>query len=125
MILMKKLQKLFFLLFVTIISATLFSCSSDDDDDYSSKGHDATLYGEWVANDGKYSHDYYSFYSDGTGIHGSYESKIDMTHEDEDFKWYTEDCKYLYIDGAKYEYSCDGTSLYIKGKSTSKTYHEK
>lgn len=67
------------MLLVTIFGALFASCSSDDDDDSSSnKEHDASLYGEWVASDGKkYVHDYYSFYSDGTGIHGSYESNID------------------------------------------------
>ena len=69
----------------------------------------------------KYVHDYYSFYSDGTGIHGSYESDIDWVNEDDDIKWYTVDNEYLYINGAKYVYSCDGSSLRIGNK----TYYEK
>ena len=120
---MKKIKLFSFLLLVTIFGALFASCSSDDDDDSSSnKEHYASLYGEWVANDGKkYVHDYYSFYSDGTGIHGSYESNIDWVNEDDDIKWYTIDNKYLYIDGTKYAYSCDGSSLRIGNK----TYYEK
>lgn len=120
---MKKIKLFSFLLLVTIFGALFASCSSDDDDDSSSnKEHDASLYGEWVTNDGKkYVHDYYSFYSDGTGIHGSYESNIDWVNEDDDIKWYTIDNKYLYIDGTKYPYSCDGSSLRIGNK----TYYEK
>lgn len=86
------------------------------------KEYDASLYGEWVANDGKkYVHDYYSFNSDGTGIHGSYESDIDWVNEEDDIKWYTVDNEYLYINGAKYYYSCDGSTLRIGNK----TYYEK
>ena len=86
-------MKLFSLMFLFAIVGALFTgCSSDDDEDLSTKEHDASLYGEWVANDGKkYVHDYYSFYSDGTGIHGSYESDIDWVNEDDDIKWYTVD----------------------------------
>ena len=69
------------------MSALLVSCSSDDDDSSSNKEHDAHIFGEWVANDGKkYVHDYYSFNSDGTGIHGSYESDIDWVNEEDDIK---------------------------------------
>ena len=103
------------MLLISFMSALLVSCSSDDDDSSSNKEHDASLYGEWVAND------YYSFYSDGTGIHGSYESDIDWVNEDDDIKWYTVNNEYLYINGAKYNYSCDGSSLYIGNK----TYYEK
>ena len=80
---------MFSMMFVfAIIGAMFVSCSSDDDEDSSNKGHDASLYGEWVANDGKkYVHDYYSFYSDGTGIHGSYESDIDWVNEEDDTCW--------------------------------------
>lgn len=110
------------LFFVAIIGAVFTSCSSDDDDDVLGKEHDAALCGEWVANDGKkYVHDYYSFYSDGTGIHGSYESDIDWINEDDEIKWYTADGKYLYINGSRYEYSCDGSSLHFNGKY----YYEK
>ena len=87
-----------------IVGALFTGCSSDDDEDLSTKEHD-----------------YYSFYSDGTGIHGSYESDIDWVNEDDDIKWYTVDDKYLYIDGTKYAYSCDGSSLRIGNK----TYYEK
>ena len=56
---MTKLKLFSFLFIVTILGALVTSCSSDDDDDSSSnKEHDASLYGEWVANDGKkYVHD--------------------------------------------------------------------
>lgn len=114
---MKKLKMFTFLLFVTIISAVFMGCSKDDEEEDGNKQHDATLFGEWIANDGKkYVHDYYSFYSDGTGIHGSYESDIDLVNEDDDIKWYTVDNKYLYINGAKYSYSCDGSQLHMAGK---------
>lgn len=66
-------------------------------------------------------HDYYSFYSDGTGIHGSYESDIDGVNEDDNINWYTVDNNYLYINGVKFAYSCDGSSLRIGNM----TYHEK
>lgn len=110
------------MLLFTFMSALLVSCSSDDDDSSSNKEHDATLFGEWVANDGKkYVHDYYYFYSDGTGIHGSYESDIDLVNEDDDIKWYTVNNEYLYINGTKHNYSCDGSTLHIGNK----TYYEK
>lgn len=119
---MKKFFLLSTMLLFTFMSALLVSCSSDD---YSSsnKEHDAHLYGEWVVvNDGKkYVHDYYSFYSDDTGIHGSYESDIDWVNEEDDIEWYTVDNEYLYINGAKYYYSCDGSTLCIGNK----TYYEK
>ena len=119
---MKKLFLRSALLLFTFMSALLVSCSSDDDDSSSNKEHDATLFGEWVANDGKkYVHDYYSFYSDGTGIHGSYESDIDLVNEDDDIKWYTVNNEYLYINGTKHNYSCDGSTLHIGNK----TYYEK
>ena len=103
---MKKIFVFSLMFVLAIIGTMLVSCSSDDDEDSSTKEHDASLYGEWVANDGKkYVHDYYSFYSDGTGIHGSYESDIDWVNEEDDIKWYTVDKKYLYIDGRKYQYS--------------------
>lgn len=116
---MKKYLLFLAVLMFTFIGALLVSCSSDDDDSWSTKDHDGTLYGEWIAyNDGKkHVHDYYYFYSDGTGIHGSYESDIDLVNEDDDIKWYTVDNKYLYIDGKKYSYSCDGSSLCIGNKT--------
>lgn len=108
--------------FVIIIGSLFASCSSDDDDSPSNKEHDASLYGEWVANDGnKYIHDYYNFSSDGTDIHGSFESDIEWVNEDDDITWYTVDNKYLYIDGTKHQYSCDGSTLHIGNK----TYYEK
>lgn len=120
---MTKIKIFSFLFVVTILGALFTSCSSDDDDNSSAnKEHDASLYGEWVANDGKkYVHDYYSFYSDGTGIHGSYESDIDWVNEDDEITWYTVDAKYLYIGGTRYQYSCDGSCLQIGYK----TYYEK
>lgn len=119
---MTKLKIFSLLIFAAVIGAAFTCCSSDDDDDTSGKEHDSALWGEWVANDGrKYVHDYYSFYSDGTGIHGSYESDIDWVNEDEEFKWYTKDGKYLYIGKYQYGYSCDGSTLHFQGKY----YHEK
>lgn len=50
---MKKLFLLSAMLLFTFMSALLVSCSSDDDDSSLNKEHDATLFGEWVANDGK------------------------------------------------------------------------
>lgn len=89
---MKKIFVFSLMFVLAIIGTMLVSCSSYDDEDSSTKEHDASLYGEWVANDGKkYVHDYYSFYSDGTGIHGSYESDIDWVNEEDDIKWYTVD----------------------------------
>lgn len=105
-------------------SVTLSACS--DDDEPANAEHDTSLYGEWVESSGnRYVFDYYHFYSDGTGIHGSYESDIDWVNEDDDIKWYTVDKKYLYIDGAQYEYSCDGSSLEIKMNGKTRRYHEK
>lgn len=110
---------------IAILCGILFiSCEAGGD--ASNKDHDGTLFGEWVEyNDGKtYVHDYYRFYSDGDGIHGSYESDIDWVNEDDNFKWYTVDDQYLYIDGQKYEYSCNGTNLTIKIKGRYRTYRE-
>lgn len=109
--------KLSLILTYTVV-ALVTGCGLLDDDSMNNKEYDATLYGEWVAfNDGKrYVHDYYSFYSDGTGIHGSYESDIDWINEEDDITWYTVDDSYLYIDGRKYNYSCDGSSLSIGNK---------
>ena len=100
------------------------ACSSDDDDD-ANKQHDGTLYGEWLGTSGYYYKDYYYFSSDGTGEHGSYDVSIDESSVDEDFKWYTVNGKYLFINGTKYEYSCDGSSLTITGSKGTKTYRPK
>lgn len=102
---------------IICMMAMLASCDLDDDSSLN-KEYDATLYGEWVRyNDGKrYIHDYYYFSSDGTGIHGSYESDIDLINEEDDITWYTIDDKYLYIDGRKQQYWCDGTTLSIGNK---------
>ena len=102
----------------------LFACN--DDEDTSNKEYDGTLYGEWIEDsDNRYVFDYYCFYSDGTGIHGSYESNIDWINEDDEIRWHTRNREYLYIDGAKYEYSCDGSTLEIKMKGKTKRYYEK
>lgn len=98
------------------------ACSSDDD---VNKQHDGTLYGEWLGTSGYYYKDYYYFSSDGTGEHGSYDVSIDESSVDEDFKWYTVNGKYLNINGTKYEYSCDGSSLTITGSKGTKTYRPK
>lgn len=122
-----KLYRYFFVLLSLLFVTTAFvSCSDDDDDEeeVASKQHDGTLYGEWVENSGnRYVFDYYCFYSDGTGIHGSYEPDIDLVNEDDDIRWYTEDGKYLVIDGSKYEYWCDGSKLEIKMKGKTKSYY--
>lgn len=118
------MKKFLSLLVILFMGLSFVSCSSDDNDDEGGNNtdHDAHLFGEWIANDGKkYVHDYYSFYSDGTGIHGSYESDIDWVNEEDDIKWYTVDNEYLYINGAKYNYSSDGSSLRIGNK----TYYER
>ena len=96
------------------LAASIGFASCGDDDEPENKKHDATLYGEWVSTSGRYVHDYYSFYSDGTGIHGSYESDIDWVNEDEDITWYTVDDEVLYIDGRPHSYDCDGSSLRIE-----------
>lgn len=97
----------------------LASCSSDEPDE-SNRDQDASLWGEWVENDGNsYVHGYLNFYSDGTGIEGSYESDIEWVNEESNFSWYTVDDRYIYINGKKYEYRCDGSGLditYPKGK---------
>ncbi|MBR1962475.1 MAG: hypothetical protein IKA26_05930 [Alistipes sp.] len=112
--------------YIIAILCSIAFTSCDSSENVSNKDHDGHLFGEWVEyNDGKnYVHDYYRFYSDGDGIHGSYESDIDWINEDEDIKWYTVNDKYLYIDGNKYEYWCDGTSLTIQIRGKSRTYRE-
>jgi len=114
---MKAILKFSAFVMIFYMMAMLASCGLDDDSSLN-KEHDATLYGDWVRyNDGKkYVHDYYNFYSDGTGIHGSYESDIDWINEEDDITWYTIDDKYLYIDGRKKQYWCDGTTLSIGNK---------
>lgn len=116
------------LVFVAILAGiNLSSCNNDDEkEDMKNKELDSTLYGEWVENSGnRYVFDYYRFYSDGTGIHGSWESDIDWVNEDDNIEWYTVDRKYLYIDGSKYEYYCDGSSLEINMNGRTKRYSEK
>lgn len=110
-----------FLKFLTIVFMALSITSCNEDDDFVNREHHSSLFGEWVSTSGNYYHDYYHFYSDGTGIHGSYEPRIDLVHEDDDITWYTVDNKYLYIDGSSYSYECDGSSLRIGNKS----YYEK
>ncbi|MCD8290909.1 MAG: hypothetical protein LUC91_05345 [Prevotella sp.] len=111
---------------LAIVLPLVFTSCSDDDDDYASKEHDTSICSEWIENSSnRYIFDYYRFYKDGTGIHGSYESDIDWIDEDDDITWYTEDNKYLYIDGAKYEYWCDGSSLELTRNGKTKYYYEK
>lgn len=100
------------------------SCSDDDDENTSNREHHAAFYGEWVEDSGnRYVFDYYSFYSDGKGIHGSYESDIDWVNEDEDITWYTVDEEYLYINGARYKYHCSGTSRDIEMNGRTRHYY--
>ena len=105
------------------ISLLFFSCNSDDES--TTNEYDASLFGEWVEYRSGYLSDYYAFYSDGTCLHGSYEWDIDWINEEDDYRWYTVDKKYLYIDGTRYEYSCDGTSLELTRKGKTKYYQEK
>lgn len=103
-----------FIFIATLAGINLSSCS-DENDISSNKEYDGTLYGEWIEiTGGQYVKDYYCFSSDGTGIHGSYELDIDWINEDDDINWYTVDKKFLYIDGQKCEYQCDGTLLEIE-----------
>ncbi len=114
------MKKILIFLFAAL---AVMSC---DNNKLSDREHDATLYDEWVQTDGGiYVHDYYHFYSDGTGIHGSYESDIDWVNEDDDIKWYTVDDQYLYIDGVKHEYWCNGSELEITKKGKTRHYSEK
>lgn len=119
----------FLAIFVLLMGANMMSCSDDTDDadnELLNKEYDGTLYGEWVEDsDNRYIFDYYCFYSDGTGIHGSYEPDIDWVNEDDDIKWYTVNDEYLYIDGAMYEYSCDGSTLEIEMNGRTRHYYEK
>lgn len=104
-------------------------CSDDETtnkDESAYKEYDAALYGEWVEDsDNSYIFDYYRFYSDGTGIHGSWESDIDWVNEDDDIEWYTMNKQYLYINGNKYEYKCNGSTLEIKMNGRTRYYYEK
>lgn len=121
---MKSYKILFLLLIGVLMSVSFSSCS--DEEESSNKDFDKTLYGEWVEDsDNSYVFDYYCFYPDGTGIHGSWESDIDWVNEDDDIKWYTEDAKYLYINGSRYEYRCNGSSLEIKKNGRTRRYYEK
>lgn len=124
----KRLFRYFLPVMMFMAMACMVSCGSDEDGDGgpSNKEHDASLYGEWIYDGGnRYVYDYYRFYSDGTGIHGSWESDIDQVNEDDDIKWYTVDDKYLYIDGTRYEYSCDGSTFEVKIKGSWRSYYEK
>ena len=113
-----------FLLALVAFAPSVTSCS--DDDEPSNKDYDASLYGEWVENSGnRYVFDYYDFYSDGTGIHGSYEPDLDLVNADDDIEWYTVDDEYLYINGARYEYWCDGSSLEINMNGRTRHYYAK
>ncbi len=102
------------------------SCSKTSDVDYRTMEHDSSLFEEWIEMDGKtYVHGYKHFYSDGTGISGTWESEIDWVNEDEDFVWYTVDDKYLFIDGSRYKYSCANDILEIKYPKKTRRYRVK
>mgnify|MGYP004545211693 CR=1 FL=1 len=93
--------------------------------DYRAMDHDAALFDEWIEQDGKaYVHGYICFYSDGTGIAGSWESDIDWVNE-EDFTWYTVNDKYLYIDGRRYKYSRANDILEIEYPKKTRRYRVK
>lgn len=118
--------KFFFLAFSVLFMGASFASCSEDDDEPVNKEYDGTLYGEWVEDsDNQYIFGYYCFYSDGTGISGSYEADIDWVNEEDDFTWYTENRKYLHINGGKYEYSCNGSTLEIKMNGKTKRFYEK
>ena len=122
------MKKLFlngmFLLMAVMASVGFVSCDSDSDS--ANRDHDASLYGEWVESNGnRYVFGYYHFYSDGTGISGSYEPDIDWVNEEDEFEWYTVDDEYLYINGTQHEYWCDGSSLEITRNGRTKYYYEK
>ena len=122
----ERLKNIALAMFVIASGATFTACSSDDDEP-SNKEYDSSVLGEWVETNGKYTTiaDYYYFYHDGTVTHGTYEWKIDWVNEDDDYKWFTIDRKYLYIDGTKYEYSCDGSTLELTRNGKTRTYREK
>lgn len=111
---------------VLLAAAAGFASCSDDDDDNdgpSNKEYDGTLYGEWIeSGGGRYYKDYYYFSSSrpGTGTHGQYDVDLEWAVDEEDITWYTVNDEYLYIDGRKHQYECDGSVLYIDGKR----YHE-
>lgn len=114
------------MIFIVTFVGINFSACSNENDIPSNAEHDGTLYGEWIeTTGGRYVKDYYYFSSDGTGIHGSYELDIDWINEDDDINWYTVDGKFLYINGQKNEYRCDGTSLEIEQNGKIKKYREK
>lgn len=109
------------LLCMVLVSVCFSSCSDDEPD---GAEHDYNLDGEWVDGWGKpWVHTYLYFNADdGTGIAGSYEDDIDWVNEEEEFKWYTVDDEWLYIDGKKYSYSCDGSSLTIYNYKKGRDY---
>lgn len=109
------------LLLIVSTNALLTSCG--DEPDSAEREYDSNLIGEWIEYGGKFKYiaDYYYFYSDGTCLHGNYEWDIDCVDEDDEYEWYTVDNKYLYIDGVKYKYSYDGTTL----EFDKKTYYER
>ena len=123
---MKKYKQIGFLMLTLLTCVCITACDSDGDEP-SDKEHDATLYGEWIENDGNtYVHGYLCFHRDGTGITGTWESDIDWVNEDDDLVWYTVGGKYLYMNGAKYEYSCDGTRLEtVSSSGRRRTYRER
>lgn len=120
---MKALKKLIMMAMMVIVGLNVMSCSDEESVD---SELDSSLLGEWVEDsDNYYVFDYYYFASDGTGIHGSYESDIDWVNEDDDIEWYTVNDEFLYIDGVKYEYSCDGSTLKIERNGRVRYYYEK
>ncbi|MCD8302850.1 MAG: hypothetical protein LUC44_07515 [Prevotellaceae bacterium] len=118
----KHLFNFLMLMAIATTSLVLFSCS--DDDDNANHEHDKYLCHEWVEITGNYYADYYYFNSNGTGIHGSYDQDLDWLSEDDDISWYTID-EYLYIDGAEYKYSIDGSNLEMTRNGRTRTYYER
>lgn len=122
---MKTLRYIGIAIFAVVMCVNFAACSSDDDEEEALKEHDPTLYDEWIENSSKYIVDYYCFYKNGTGSHGSYEPGIDWVTADDDFTWYTVNNKYIYINGHQHEYSCDGSTFEIVKNGKTKSYHSR
>jgi len=103
------------LLFATF--ALTFAACGDDDDEPEYKDYDGTLYGEWIEVGPRWYCDYYYFGSDGQGTHGQWDVDCEWVNDEEDITWYTVDDEYIYIDGRKMSYYCDGTILEMNGKT--------
>lgn len=110
--------------YVTFMLLAVAFCACGDDDDPENRDHDGCLYDGWACQTSGYWADYYRFWSDGTGEHGTWDLDDQSVWDiDEEFTWYTVDDEYLFIDGKKYRYWCDGSTLDIDFPRGTKTYH--